>query len=531
MSNTNQKPVLEEKKPRTFNDEFGSDPLKWGMFCFPDYFRVKSSYFHFKVMDAVMEFMKLAIAAPRGHAKSVLLVFVYPLFCIFFRRKHCIVIISNTERQASRHLRAIKDQVKQNKVLRKYFGILKFTKDTETECVFRHSDGFETLVVCKGIEQVGTIRGTRHGAYRVDLVIGDDMEDDELVASDQRRKKLREELDDVLDYAGDPTTQFIFVGTILHDDSQLAKLVGKEFYPHYHKMFFKAHAEKSNRALWPEWVSLDFILDKKKNDPRSYAKELQNNPVAGMNTRFQKENFRLWKEQGANFTLFNSDGVPSTQGAFTDCKPAIACDLAWEEKKEADRAVILSALLTPTSDILIYKYIAERGLRPDRFINILFEMVNKMEKITGNRCPVGFEKAMLEKVVKWLLKKEMRARNQYILTRELSWERDKIKRIEIQLEPRYVNNAIYHRSGMGELEHELLRFPYGATDDIIDAEQGVCQLLQKPKSKKKEVTEDPLFETIRKMHIERHHPPKTGKAYQFGKKNQHYEIPFTKTYR
>ena len=161
----------------------------------------------------------------------------------------------------------------------------------------------------------------------------------------------------------------------------------------------------------------------------------------------------------------------------------------------------MPGLLTPDSNILVLPYLARKGVRPTHIIEFLFSTVERLEKMTGSPVPVGFEKAMLEKVTKWILRQEMKRRNKFISTRSLSWEGDKIERIEVRLEPRYTNNSIYHGDNMGDLEHELVRFPSGTTDDIIDALQGLVQILQNPKDAKKAEKETDEFAWWREQAI------------------------------
>ena len=121
-------------------------------------------------------------------------------------------------------------------------------------------------------------------------------------------------------------------------------------------------------------------------------------------------------------------------------------------------------------------------MRPDEFIEQLFLMVKRLKDITRADVPVGFEKAMLEQVTQWMLRRYMKTRNKWITTKELLWDHDKETRIEVRLQPRYSQHVIYHKSGMGDLEHQLVRFPSATHDDLIDAEQGLIQLLKFPKN-------------------------------------------------
>ena len=54
---------------------------------------------------------------------------------------------------------------------------------------------------------------------------------------------------------------------------------------------------------------------------------------------------------------------------------------------------------------------------------------------------------------------------------------------------------------MGDLEHQLERFPYGTHDDLIDALQGLVQLLQFPKNLPKKPDTTDAFEWWRSKAI------------------------------
>jgi hypothetical protein len=278
------------------------------------------------------------------------------------------------------------------------------------------------------------VRGVKFGAYRPDLIIGDDMEDDELVRNPERRRQLLEDFNTALIPAGDRNIcQYIFVGTILHDDAQMAKLVSPTAYTDYKKMFLQAHIDygkDSERSLWPETWSVEFLRQLMKEDPGAYAKEYQNNPVAGTNVRFEKKDFRYWKLEGGDYVLLDEGGSVVARDSLKTCRAAIACDLAWKEKRESDSSVLLPGFITPNSDVLVYNYICKKGMRPDETEELLFGMVERLESLTGTTVPIGFEKAMLENVTQWLLKQGMRRRNKFITTKELVWDADKLTRIE-----------------------------------------------------------------------------------------------------
>jgi len=510
--------------------KFKENSFLRGYFYLPEHFRDQPPPFHLEVNQAAHKYRHLAIAAPRESAKSTILAFLYAFHAIMFQRKRFIVIIGNTEGKAKEHLDAMKRELKDNDKLKTMMPKVELVKDNEVDTIFRHADGMEIRVLCKGVEQIPKIRGAKFVAYRPDLIIGDDMEDDELVESKERRQKLKVHFDTALMPAGDrKLCQYIMIGTILHDDCQLAHLLSPEEYTEFHKMFYEALDEEKMTSLWPQKWTVEDLEKIKQENPLKYAKEYQNNPIAGKNVRFKKEDFRYWMESNDKYTLLNSEGKVLRVGALSDCRPAMSADLAWETRRDADYTVLMGGLLTPDSEILVYNYVAERGMRPDKFCNLVFEMFNRLRHITGESPPLGLEKAMLEKVTKWNLKQEMKARNEYITVKQLSWETDKIKRIETILEPRFSNHVIFFKQNMGDLEYQLTRFPHGTYDDLPDALNGMCQLLKYPKNRKKAIREDDGFELLQKFTKEYKNPPK--KRYLFGKEKKRFEIPHIKTIR
>jgi hypothetical protein len=458
--------------------------------------------FHYLLIDTVMEHNKVVIAAPRSSAKSTILVFLFPIFQIMFKRKKFILIISNTFKKAAMHLDTIKRELADNERLKTRHPPITLARDAEGDTIFQHQDGFKTMVLCKGVDQIGSVRGVKFGASRPDLIICDDMEDDELVRNVERRENLKQLYDEALVPAGAPGCQIVVVGTIFHDDSQLAKMLDPSQYKDYYKIFLRAFDENSVKSLWPEKWSLEFLEKLKKESPNVYAKEYQNDPVAGTNTRFKRSDFRYYEERGGSVSLLLPDGTPQTTYSLSECRAAIACDLAWKESRTSDSSVIMPGLLTPNSEILVYDYVSKKGMRPDETAEYLFSICARLEAMTGSTVPVGFEKAMLENVTQWLLKREMKARNKFLVTKELVWDADKNTRIETRLQPRYCQHVIYHKHGMGSLEYQLERFPYGVHDDEVDCLQGLVQLLQFPKARTKEIAATDEFMRVRKILID-----------------------------
>jgi hypothetical protein len=149
-------------------------------------------------------------------------------------------------------------------------------------------------------------------------------------------------------------------------------------------------------------------------------------------------------------------------------------------------------------------YIAKKGMRPDELEHILFDMDERYFKMTGTRICFGFEKAKLEKVMKWFLKEAMKRRGKYLWFRDIEWgTRDKIERIMFRVANRYSQHSIYHKKGMGDLENQLIRLRSAAHDDICDALAMLPEMLNGTGVVKKKVTVDSEFDWWRARAIAR----------------------------
>ena len=130
----------------------------------------------------------VAIGAPRGHAKSTAITFSYTLASILFHAHKFIIILSDTEAQAILFLGDIKKELIENEELVALFGIKGLIKDSDSDFIIEFNDGFQARVIAKGSNQ--RLRGLKWDGARPDLVIGDDLENEDIVLNADRREKF-----------------------------------------------------------------------------------------------------------------------------------------------------------------------------------------------------------------------------------------------------------------------------------------------------------------------------------------------------
>jgi len=499
---------------------FDANEFMFGRYYFPHHFRDESPNFHKIILDESCKHNKLAVVAPRGSAKSTILSFLKTIHRICFKRKRHIIIVQNTYKKASSTLEGIKDEIRWNEKINRDFKV-ELEKDAEGETIFRHKDGFRIRVLCKGMEQIGSVRGEKFGAYRPDLILADDLEDDVMVRSAEQRHSLKTLYDEALIPAGDPKTlDVVVIGTLLHDDSLMADLVSRDKYTDYKKLFFVARYKDKHgtiRSLWEQRWSVNDLNEIERTKPDVFAKEYQGDPSSGDLETIQRNNFRYWRMENGYALLLDENGQVQNKWKLSECRSAVGIDLAWEDKKVSDFSAIVPGLVTPGNDLLICDYICKKGLRPDEFEDIIFDINDRYEALTKKRVQFGFEKAKLEKVMKWFLLEAMRRRGKYLWFKDISWgTRDKVERIMFRVGNRYAQHSIYHKSGMGDLENQLIRLKSAANDDLADALAMLPEMLSFAPERSKEKKPVDRFDFLMKQTPQYKMSQSRNAGFQFG---------------
>jgi predicted phage terminase large subunit-like protein len=197
----------------------------------------------------------------------------------------------------------------------------------------------------------------------------------------------------------------------------------------------------------------------------SNSAQYLNNPVPDESATFKKGWFQ-------RFDIEDIRGKEMTKVLTID--PAISLD------KEADYTAMVVSGIDVFGNIFILDIV--RGhYTPNQIINKIFEL-NSM----WSPKEIGIETVAFQKALAYTLREEMKNTHKMVPIRELkTQDRSKDQRIK-GLQPSYENGKIFHRNGHPltvYLEDELMKFPRGRNDDIIDAESYMLDLLFPPRQK------------------------------------------------
>ena len=149
-------------------------PDAFAHYYFKHILRSPSSEFHFLLYSLIKKISEtpypnnIAIAAPRGNAKTQIINMILPIWCAAFELKKFIVIMSETSRHAEANLESIKFELTTNELLAEHFPHLVGEGKTWRKEVIDTSNDIRIIAVGSGKQ----VRGSqKKGGHRPDLIL------------------------------------------------------------------------------------------------------------------------------------------------------------------------------------------------------------------------------------------------------------------------------------------------------------------------------------------------------------------------
>lgn len=419
----------------------------------------------------------VAIAAPRGFAESTAITHSYTLACTLFRERHFVLLISSTEAQSILFLNDIKTELKDNTSIHQLFGVPKFVKDAETDVIVEMPDGHRFRIMAKGAEQ--SLRGAKWFNKRPDLVVCDDIEEDEQVMSKDRREKFRRWFFGALIPVRSDNGIVRIVGTILHQDALLERLMPEfqlSMSHQYRKralwikndplkqwvdvrlpwksVKYRAHDPSFEHLLWAEKKSAEELKDIRagyiaQGLPEVYSQEYLNIPIDESVAFFKKGDFIDRTEEQRKRPL----------------RYYISADLAISEKDRADWTAFVVGGLDDQGLLHIVNVIRER-MNALEIVDTIFAL----EKLYHPEV-FSIEEGQISKAIGPFLNEEMPKRNIWPQIYGVKPATDKLQRAR-SIQARMRAKGVRFERGddwFQTFEDECTRFPRDKHDDQVDA--------------------------------------------------------------
>jgi len=257
----------------------------------PEHFTSDAAPFHWEVSEAAEAHDYLAVAAPRGHAKSTVLALAWPLFRAAVHKEPFTLITSDTGPQAAQRVTDVHAELLDNTQLVGDYPHLALPerRDYTKQRVKSTTREFVTVggIRFSGVGAGQALRGIKERHQRPTLIIIDDLENDESVRTPEQRTKLWDWFTKaLLNLPGPEGAQFLMIGTILHKSSLLATLLSEAHAAQWHQL--KYAAIQNGQPLWPEAWPLERLQQQRKLiGSRAFATEFLNDPADDDNA--------LWK--------------------------------------------------------------------------------------------------------------------------------------------------------------------------------------------------------------------------------------------
>lgn len=382
--------------------------------------------FHHDWFTHQLKHPRTLILAPRGHGKTSICIIAFALYRILFNPNIRILLVSATHHQAAAFSADIQRRLLTQRTIN-LFGYLRGEKWTETAWTVRNRSKPQKEHTLTAMGVLGPIVGRHY-----DCILLDDIVNEDTAYTKTQRDKIDTWFRKVLLPCLEPHGEIHIVGTRYHHDDLYGRILTRGG---YETLISRA---LDPEPLWPQYFSrakLEAI--KRELGSTIFALQYQNDASLAKGAIIKPTWLRYYD-------------TPPPDG-YT----VAAFDLAISQKSSADFFAWCIArrvgqnyyILDADHDRLTFDQQARfieriwHDYSPDR---IRIETTAYQEALAQHLAGKGLP---IERVKP---------------------DRDKVRRV-MRVSPLFENGQVYLPRGLHDFEEELLTFPHGVHDDIVDA--------------------------------------------------------------
>lgn len=211
--------------------------------------------------------------------------------------------------------------------------------------------------------------------------------------------------------------------------------------------------EEERAAALEKGLKLESIERLKKTNRAKFYGQYLNDPLDEEMLEFKREFFQQFTPS------------PELSSKLSQVPALISVDPAFRLKQHADFTGIAVSKVLADNNVYILE---AKGIKatPKMLVDEIFSLVAQY----GNVYKVLVETVTSQIMLMDLLQDEMKRRNVFFIIEEVKPDSNEVKAVRIRnLLPHYANRRIFHAPHLVALEEQLIEFPKGAHDDIIDA--------------------------------------------------------------
>lgn len=388
---------------------------------------------------------------PRDHLKSSIITKAGATMRMLKNPDIRILIANNTWDNARKFLSSIQGHLVQGSVLTQFFGRFDGGRWNQDEVTIKQRKVIldAPTIATTGLEKEQT-------SQHYDLIIADDLVARENVGTPEQRAKVKDYINSLMALL-EPQGELWVVGTRWSQDDAYGELIEEGIWDVLQRSCWDPVAlkEKNEKVpIFPEKFTLeklDFL--RKKLGPYLFACWYENDPISQEAADFKKEWIKYYEP-----------GSPHPGSLYMTIDPALTLS------RDADYSAFVVGGMFQDRRIRVVDCVRKRVV-PSELVDLTFALVKKWKLHR-----IGIETFAFQKTLKFEIERRMRETGTFFSVDELRTSRtqageptrNKEARIR-SLQPLFEQGLIEVRRDMTDFVDELLAFPRGKYDDMIDA--------------------------------------------------------------
>lgn len=450
--------------------------------CFRPFDRIHDQIFEMLDDSSVI---KGAIAVPRGLGKTTIGTVIYPSKSVVYHTANYIVPVGASAAMAWEQGENLKDELVGNALLKEVFGVSKTRKFGKERWIVRvgGANGHEVCVFPRGAggpKGGQKVRGMKWKIHRPNLILVDDLEDPDHIDSEEQREKKEEwffnSLCNCVD-RGASNWRIIVIGTVLHQDSLLVKLLDS---PHWDSVSIPIADEGLTISYAPHFMDVKAIKELRQE-------AIDNDNLDGFHREYMNEAAPTGKHATFQQSFFKYYDPLRTNFSGSEWRTVVLVDPAKKTtKRSVQSAVVGVSFNQDTGGIYVRDVVAGKlhidaneANEGEQYGGLIRETIDMVRRIGATA--VGVETAGLGEFGLYPFQTQFFKEKLHVEVIELKAkgghdEKGKVKRIR-SLVPFYRGGLMFHNQAVcAGLEKQLMSFPRSALWDIMDALSYVIQV-------------------------------------------------------
>lgn len=407
-----------------------------------------------KVHDELAAFLKTAgnfihIELPRGHLKSWIVTKGWAIQQVLKNPNLRVLIVNAVEGNATMFLRTIEKFMGPGSGLEVIYGSFVSDVWNQNELIIRQ----RTQVLDAPTFAAAGVQKTLTSQH-YDIIIADDLVEPANVATPEQRAKIYEFYLSLFDLL-EPQGKLVVIGTRYHQADLYSKILEENDDKHNWSTFIRSCYNDDGSVLFPEKFTKERLenIRSKPGGRYHFASQYMNNPIDEESADFK-----------ASWIKHYDPTTPHPGSLYLTIDPAISLS------RDADFSALVVAGMFSDRRIRVVDSI-HRRMVPSDLVDAIFELVKKWRLHR-----VGIETFAFQQTLKYDVQRKQRESGVFFSIDELGkrhsgrGEQVLSKEARIRrLQPYFEQGLVEIRSDMAELADELLAFPRGRHDDLIDA--------------------------------------------------------------